>query len=177
MKKKTSLAIVQTIERRTPEERQKYREEDDRWEEAEKSWLITAYDAQQRVLALRNELERYQAQLESAAFDIASGDSCSPNSVEWGERQHSLDLAMKLNPFVDRMFEEIDDYAHKHGPALYFIDFQSKLFDLRTQSIETGFKIGVLAGVIFSGASKEVVDRFERGLAYDMKFNKRVVKK
>ena len=35
----------------------------------------------------------------------------------------------------------------------------------------------MLDGVIFSGAPKEVVDRFERGLAYDMKCNSGVVKK
>jgi hypothetical protein len=42
----------------------------------------------------------------------------------------------------------------------------SKLFDLKTGAMEMGFQISVLAGVFFSDATKETMDRFERGLAF-----------
>ena len=179
-RKKATLSVVekptQTQEELDKEEA--WKKEYDRWEEAEKSWRITPADARQRVLALRDELERYRAQLEGAPFDIASGNMSSPVSLEGGDRQHTLALALDLNPIVDEMFEEIDAFAQQHGAGLYrLVDFQSKLFDLRTYSVETGFKIGLLAGVIFSGASKDVVDRFERGLACHMASDRSVVKR
>jgi hypothetical protein len=36
----------------------------------------------------------------------------------------------------------------------------SKLFDLKTGAMEMGFQISVLAGVFFSDATKETMDRF-----------------
>lgn len=38
---------------------------------------------------------------------------------------------------------------------------------------ETAFKIGVLAGAIFAGCSKEEVDRFKRGLAVSLSADNR----
>ena len=60
------------------------------------------------------------------------------------------------------MFEMIDSYAKEHG-CHENLDFNAKLFELKMDAAETAFKIGVLAGVIFAGCSKEQVDRFERG--------------
>ena len=51
------------------------------------------------------------------------------------------------------------------------LDFQSHLFDMKSQAAEIGFRIGVLAGVIFAGCSKDQVDRFERGLAFELSRN------
>ena len=51
------------------------------------------------------------------------------------------------------------------------MDFQSHLFDMKSQAAETAFRIGVLAGVIFAGRPKDEVDRFERGLAFELSFN------
>jgi hypothetical protein len=56
------------------------------------------------------------------------------------------------------------------------MDYNAQLFDLKMHTAETGFYIGVLAGAMFSGASKETVDRFERGLLYALRSNTRVVK-
>jgi hypothetical protein len=178
-KKLTKLSVVNKPTQ-TQEERDKEAARDkeyDRWEKAEKSWRITAADARGRVLALRDKLESYRQQLEGVPFGMASGDANPPLSLDGGEREYAIYLAMDLNPIVYELFEEIDAFALKHGSELYrLLDFQSKLFDLRSESVDTGFRVGMLAGVIFSGASKETVDRFERGLAYDMKCNNCVVK-
>jgi hypothetical protein len=173
-KKATKLSIVKPTEE---ELERAHNQESDGWTALEKSWRITEFEARQRVLALRDELERYREQLDAAPFDIACGDSTAPASLGVGERKYTVYLAMDLNPIVDALFEEIDSFARKHGPGIYrAVDFNSKLFDLRDHSVETGFKVGVLAGVIFSGAPKEVIDRFERGLAYAMKSDGRIVK-
>jgi hypothetical protein len=41
---------------------------------------------------------------------------------------------------------------------------------------ETAFKIGMLAGAIFAGCSKEQVDRFERGMVFSLMSDNRLVK-
>ena len=198
-KKNTKLSVVQTLDQnmkktadltktllnqaknhadRELELDRLHDQERDRWTELENQWRISPQSARQRVLALRDELERYRLQLEGSAFDVANGDMSTPPSLDGGDRKYTLYLATDLNPIVDNLFEEIDRFAKMHGPSIYRqVDFQSKLFDLRETSIETGFKIGVLFGVISSGAPKEVVDRYERGLAFAMQSDQRVVKK
>jgi hypothetical protein len=176
MKKKiTKLSVVkQPTEKELDEAHDRERE---KWEQAEKGWRITAHQMRQRVLGLRDELERYREQLDAVPFGIPCGDASTPPSLDGGDRKYTIYLAMDINPLVDELFEYIDAYAKTHGPTIYRnIDFQSKLFDLRDHSVEAGFKVGILAGAIFSGAPKEVVDRFERGLAFDMKCDSRVVK-
>ena len=42
---------------------------------------------------------------------------------------------------------------------------------MKSQAAETAFRIGVLAGVIFAGRPKDEVDRFERGLAFELSRN------
>lgn len=177
-KKTTKLSVVQTPTKSQEElEQARWHHDSDRWKELENQWRITPAEVRQRVLALRDELERYRLQLEGAAFGIASGDGCEPPSLDGGDRKFTLYLATDVNPIVAKLFEEIDRFAQQYGPAIYrAVDFNSKLFDLRDHSIETGFKIGLLAGVILSGAPKEVVDRYERGLAFAMQSDHRVVK-
>jgi hypothetical protein len=73
------------------------------------------------------------------------------------------------------MFDMIDNYAKEHG-CYEDLDFNAKLFELKIGTAESAFKMGVLAGVIFAGCSKEQVDRFERGLAFSRIADNRMVK-
>ena len=66
----------------------------------------------------------------------------------------------------------MNNYAKEHGCHEH-LDFQAKLFELKMGTAETAFKIGVLAGAIFAGCSKEEVDRFKRGLAVSLSADNR----
>ena len=122
------------------------------WEEKQQELKITRDELQQRVAALRSELETYREQLDAAPFDILADDE--PRSLQQ-KRKYLIDLVEALNPRVSALYDlikvETDD-----------------LFALKLESATTGFQIGVLAGVILAGATKETVDRFERGLAFDL---------
>ena len=72
------------------------------------------------------------------------------------------------NPAIDGAFKMLDEFAEQHGCA-DTLDYNSKLFQLKWATAKTGFKIGVLAGVIFAGCSKEKIDRFERGLTFALR--------
>lgn len=76
-----------------------------------------------------------------------------------------MELIESLNPTLNHLFDMIDEYAKKHGCHEY-LDFNSKIFELKSEYAATGFRIGVLAGAIFAGCPKELVDRFERGLEF-----------
>ena len=176
MKKKT--ANLSVVKKSTQEEleRQKLRKEESTgWEEAEQKWKITSTEARQRVRVLRDELESYRDQLDGAPFDIASGDMSSPTSLDGGDRKHIVELVEELNPLVEGFFDMIDKFAEEHGTH-ESVDFNAKLFSLKMQTAQTGFEIGVLAGVILAGCSKDQIDKFEHGLAFHLKSNPFVVK-
>jgi hypothetical protein len=176
--KKETLQNFADAKKLDPEEARKQlkrRAESKRWDETENAARISRFEIKKRVSALREELESYCQQLDGAPFGITSGDMSPPISLDGGERKYTLELVEELNPIIGPLFKMIDEYAEQHGTHEE-VDFNSKLYALKDEASETGFKIGVLAGVILSGASKEVVDRFERGLIFDMKCNNRVAK-
>ncbi len=80
-------------------------------------------------------------------------------------------LVQELDTRVKGLFG-MNNYAKEHGCHEY-LDFQAKLFELKMETAETAFKIGVLAGAIFAGCSKEEVDRFKRGLAVSLSADNR----
>ena len=121
------------------------------------------------------ELDSYREQLEAVPFDIPSGDACIPTCLDGASRKYIVELVEDLNPLIENIFESCDTVAKNHG-AHEDMDYNAQLFDLKMHTAETGFYIGVLAGAMFSGASKETVDRFERGLLYALRSNGRVVK-
>jgi hypothetical protein len=166
MTKKTNLKAVGEV--RSEEDRKKYAAEYDRWDKAYKGWRITPQEAANRVRSLRAELEYHCSQVEAMNFGITCDEI--PYCLDWTKRKYSYELVDALNPFVDGILEMIDAYAKQHG-CHEFLDFQSKLFDMKSQAAETAFRIGVLAGVIFAGRPKEEVDRFERGLAFELSHN------
>jgi hypothetical protein len=172
-KKTPNLKVIQE---RTEEQKKKWSEEYERWEKAEKELQIPARELRQRVRVLRDELQRYYDQLQAVAFDIPSGDMSPPMCLEAGRRKHTLQLVEELDTKGMGLSEMIDDYAKEHG-CHDNLDFNAKLFELKMGYAETAFKIGVLAGVIFAGCPKEQVDRFERGLAYSLASDNRLVKK
>ena len=122
---------------------------------------------------MRVELESYLAQLEAVPYDLPADDI--PTCLDWSERKYIVNLIEELNPVMNAIFERCDTTAKAHG-VNEELDYNSQLFDLKMMAGETGYYIGVLAGVMFAGASKDTVDRFERGLFYAMKSNNRVVK-
>ena len=167
--KQLAQQLVHNIAREEEsEEVKKRRANDECWEKAEDKLRITIHSARQRAKAIRAELELYREQVEAIPFDIASGDLGPPYCLDTNiRRRYVLELVEDLNPFVAGFFQLIDDFAEKHGTHEY-LDFNSKLHALKHEAATTGFQIGVLAGVMFSGRPKETVDTFERGLAFAM---------
>jgi hypothetical protein len=171
----TSLTKINTASREelaAAEQRWNLRhQEEQRWEKAEESWTITGLEISQRVHNLREDLEEYRAQTEGVPFDILCCDV--PRSVDYTNRKEVVELVEVVNPGIGGNFKMIDDYASEHG-CHEFLDFNAKLFRLKWATAEAGFKIGVLAGAIFAGCSKETIDRFERGLTFALLQDPRV---
>ena len=167
---------LKVVQERTEEQKTRWSEEDHRWEKAEKELQIPAHELRGRVRVLRDELEAYCNQLEAVPFDIPSGDLSIPNCLDNSDRKYTLDLVEDLDPRVSGLFEMIDSFAKEHG-CHQDLDFQAKLFELKTGYAETAFKIGVLAGAIFAGCPKGQVDRFEQGLEVSLASDRRLAKK
>jgi hypothetical protein len=173
MSSKTKSTNLKLVEADTDREERKRLS--DAFEKAENEWRIGASEARDRVRNLRAELERYREQLEGVPFDIADGES-GEESLDRYERKYPAQLAEEINPLIGGLFRAIDAFAEKHGTH-EFLDFNAKLFELKCQTAETGFQIGVLAGVIFAGSPKEVIDRFERGLGFSLECHREIVRK
>lgn len=148
----------------------------DELEKEQKQWRITREEAGRRVAALRAELESNRDQVEAVPFDIPSGEACEPACLDGISRKHTVELVAALNPTIDGFFSRCDEVAKQCGAREVIDDYNSQLFNLKMCTAETGYQIGVLAGVIFSGASKETVDRFERGLLFALCSNRWIVK-
>jgi hypothetical protein len=101
--------------------------------------------------------------MEAVPFDIACGDMSMPRCLDTSGRKDTLDLVEELDTRLNGLFEMIDSYAKEHG-CHENLDFQAKLVSLKSYTIETAFKVGMLNGVISVGSPKDQVDRFERGL-------------
>lgn len=141
--------------------------------EAEQNrWRITREEAARRVAALRTELESYRAQIEALPFDIPVDDM--PDCLDETPRKWLVDLVEDLAPVVEGLFKRCDTVAEQCG-AYEVIDYNAELFSLKMRTAETGYCVGVLAGVMFSGASKETIDRFERGLLFAICSNRWIV--
>ena len=162
-KKQSSLKVV--TGEVSQEDQRKWVDEHKPWDEAEQGWRITAREMRQRVRTLRDELEAYQQQLEAMPFDIPTGDHETPRCLDGLKRKYHVQLVEQFNPLVPGLFDMIDDYAKKHGCHEH-LDFNSKIYQLKSECFSAGFKIGVLAGAIFAGCPKEYIDRLERGLAF-----------
>jgi len=52
------------------------------WKERREELKITRHELQQRVLALRAELEAYRDQMEGVPFDIPCGEMGTPRSLD-----------------------------------------------------------------------------------------------
>jgi len=139
--------------------------EKERWERAREGWNISRRELRQRVRSLRDELESYHAQIQAVPFDIPTGDFNIPDCLDGEKRKYHVELIEDFNPFIKGIFEMIDTVAKEHG-CNEAIDFNAKLFSLKSECARTGFQIGVLAGVIFAAGSKDQVDKFERGLTF-----------
>jgi hypothetical protein len=74
-------------------------------------------------------------------------------------------LVENLNPLVDGLSAVLDDGTNP-----------DMVFDLKREAAETGFKIGVLAGVILAGDDPEIVAKFARGLAFGLSRNPELIK-
>jgi len=164
MKKQTKLAVVPQPSANELDKRIAKREEEEKpWKEMAKKARITPIELRQRVSALRDELEDYQRQLEALPFDIPHNDT--PYPLDFQERKYHVELIETFNPTLCSLFDMIDEYAEQHG-CHELLDFNSKLFELKAEYAATGFRIGVLAGAIFAGCPKDIVDRFTRGLEF-----------
>jgi hypothetical protein len=153
MSNKKRLSVVRT-------EPQDKLEEQHRAEEL--TWRITPQEAEARVHALRVQFEAYRDEINALPFKILE-DDCP--TLDFAKHRWALNTLESFNPLIK-------GFADRYDANVPGFD----IFDLRTELSDTGFAIGVLVGVIFSGAPKEVIDRFENGLAHSLKTNSRIVK-
>jgi hypothetical protein len=128
------------------------------WEKKREELKITRHELQQRVAALRAELEEYCAQLEGVPFDVPCGYGGTPRSLDHHEQKTILQLVEELNPTVTPCSD---------------VDL---VLNLKTEAVETGFKIGMLAGVILAGHDAKTIDRFTRGLLFDLSCHRGLIK-
>jgi hypothetical protein len=172
MGKKTShLKIVDQQTAKEAEQKKKWAGEVDRWNKTEDEMRISSEEARRRVRDLRHELERYRDQIGAVPFDIPGE---MPICLDT-KRKYTIDLVETFDTRIEARFEMIDKFAELHGCHAN-LDFNAELFDLKMHTAETAFKIGVLAGQIFSGASDREIDRLERGLAFSLMSDSRIVK-
>ena len=136
------------------------------WNQMEETSKMTSDEARNKVALIREHLEAYKIAFEGMPFNLGGIDNlpCSMNVVP---NLLEIDLVEILSPRVRNYFKMIDKFCEDHGTHRH-IDFQSKLFDFKMAATQTGFEIGVLAGVIFADCSEKIVDRFERGLVINM---------
>ena len=154
-KKISNLKIVEQqteAELQAKYEREKAAKQRD---EEEDSWRLTRPEITARVRALRTELEAARARLEGMTFDVVTDDI--PHSLDNYKRVCVTDLVDGFDPCIPGHFKRVEAVLG---------EMQDDLSNLKWQSAETAFHIGILAGAIFSGASDREIDRLERGLVH-----------
>jgi hypothetical protein len=62
------------------------------WVKKREELKITRHELQQRVLALRTELESYRDQLEGVPFDVPCGEMGTPRSLDRNKQKFILQL-------------------------------------------------------------------------------------
>jgi hypothetical protein len=148
MAKKTSnLKIVQ---QQTPTEDELRAHEED-------SWRLTRSEITGRARALREELEAARARLDGMTFDVITDDI--PHSLNNYEKRCVTELVDAFDPCIEGHFKRVEDLV---GESCVHDD----LSNLKWQTAETAYQIGMLAGAMFSGASDREIDRLERGLIH-----------
>jgi hypothetical protein len=131
-----------------------------RLEEAIRTKGLTGAEACRIIKKIREQLEEHRDDSISVLFNTPEVRLDTIPVTE---------LAKDLNPRISACSKVLQDFCafSYFQDRLTLIGFEDTLGTLKGSAAATGFKIGILAGVIYSGAPKEVVDRFERGLAID----------
>jgi hypothetical protein len=151
--KKSNLKIVNT-------HTEEHKEAEEQWSAAEDKLRISKREVRRRVRNLRNEMEGYRNLLDGMLFDVVTRES--PYCLEGSEGRDPLELVEELNPFVKGYQEMLIDLAAK--PACHRM-LDDKFYLWSESAVDSSFQLGILAGAILAGCPKEVVDRFENGLA------------
>jgi hypothetical protein len=69
------------------------------------------------------------------------------------------------------------EYIQQINPTVTPCSDVDLVLDLKTEAAERGFKIGVLAGAILAGNDARTVDKFARGLVFDLSCHPGLIKK
>jgi hypothetical protein len=160
-KKISNLKIVQQQTPTEAELQAKYQREKlwkDR-EVQEDSWRLTRQEITARVRALRIELEAARARLEGMTFDVVTDDALDPHSMSNREKSSVTDLVDAFDPCILGHYKRVENLV---GESCVHDD----LSNLKWQTSETAFQIGILQGAIFAGCSDREIDRLERGLIH-----------
>ena len=154
-KKTSNLKIVQTeSEAELQAEREKlYKER----EQEEDSWRLSRAEITVRARAVRAELEAVRARLEALTFDAESDDI--PHSLDKGDRRYVIAIVEDFDPFIQGHFKRVENLVGNNR-------VHDDLSNLRWQTAETAFQIGILQGAILAGCSDREIDRLERGLIH-----------
>ena len=153
-KKTSNLKIVQQ-QTLTEAEQAKYEQQkaEKRRKELEESWKLTRTEIAGRAHALRLQLEVFRSQLEGLTFDIVNSQ-IPPSAETPSNRPDAIDLVDDFDSYIKGTADEMRESEH------------DEIFNLRMDTADTAFQIGILAGAIFSGASDREIDRLERGLIH-----------
>jgi hypothetical protein len=150
MAKKTSNLKV--VQQPTEAELAKYEREQaqKKQKELEDSWRLTRTEIAGRAHALRLHLETFRSRLEGVIFDITI--ECPPSIA--GDTPDVINLVDDFDSYIKGRAEQMRESEH---------DDQ---FNLRMDTAETAFQIGVMWGAMATGASDREIDRLERGLIH-----------
>ena|SRR5687767_12649310 len=119
----------------------------------EESWKLTRTEIAARAHALRLQLEAFRSQLEGVTFDIVT--SQIPQSTETSsEKPDVINLVDDFDSYIKGRAEQMRESEH------------DEQFNLRMDTAETAFQIGVMWGAMATGASDREIDRLERGLIH-----------
>lgn len=133
-------------------------DEEAKQRQQEEGWKLTPGEVAGRVREIRKYLEEWTDRLAGLQFDVLNRDC--PQSIDYVDVARPYELAQRLCPSIasrfDRVYERLPDEACRDD-----------LSEIKEALAEVAFAIGVLAGSVFPGtASKQEIDRLERGLVW-----------
>ena len=150
--------LKQPKDTRTQEEIEANRREYQEREAEENRVKLDRNQLAARVAEIRRLLEDFGERLAGVRFDIVTHDM--PPSLDCGNQVCPDNLVEMLNPLIPLYHKRCD----KRLPEREGV--RDDLSNLKWNTADTAFAIGVLAGSIFAGASKREIDRMERGLVH-----------
>jgi hypothetical protein len=123
-----------------------------------------------------NSIEYCSAIADAVPYEMTYGNFAMPMVIDQHDTKRTDELVESVDPRIAGFYDRFGVILAKLGREIN-VDLGAYLLDFKWAAEETAFKAGLLAGVISVGSSNEVVNRYERGLAFSLSADHRLVKK